>query len=99
MAHRNPLHGIELPNILPHRNANGAGMRMTAEQQLDSADADWLTVTTKARVLTEAGNAVPLLDLLIATIAYRHRAVLAHRDAHFNAIVQVLPVQTHDFQN
>ena len=67
--------------------------------QLDSADADWLTVTTKARVLAEAGDTVPLLDLLIATIAYRHGAILAHRDAHFRAIVQVLPVQTHDFQN
>ena len=70
-----------------------------ALSHLDSADADWLTVTAKARALADVGHVVPLLDLLIATIAHRHRAVLAHQDAHFRAIQQVLPVQTHDLRN
>ena len=66
---------------------------------LDSKDSDWLGVATRARELADAGHAVPLVDLLIATIAQRHGVVLAHRDAHFRAIQQVLPVRTHDFLN
>ena len=66
---------------------------------LDSAEADWLTVATKARVLADAGETVPLLDVLIAAIAYRHGAILAHRDAHFRVIQHVLPFRTHEFRN
>jgi predicted nucleic acid-binding protein len=66
---------------------------------LDSTDSDWLEVATRARELADAGHAVPLVDLLIATIAQRHGVVLAHRDTHFRAIQQMLPVRTHDFLN
>ena len=66
---------------------------------LNSTDSDWLTVATKARTLADAGNAVPLVDLLIAVIAHRHGVILAHRDAHFRASQHVLPVRTHDFLN
>ena len=66
---------------------------------LDSADTDWLTVATKARGLADAGHTVPLVDLLVATIAHRHGVILAHRDAHFQVIQQVLPVRTHDFRS
>lgn len=64
---------------------------------LDSEERDWLTVATRARALADSGHTVPLLDLLIAAIAERHGVILAHRDAHFRAIAQVLPVRTHDF--
>ena len=64
---------------------------------LDSEERDWLSVETNARRLADDGHTVPLLDLLIAIIAQRHGVVLAHRDAHFQAIAQVLPVRTHDF--
>ena len=37
-----------------------------------------------------------LLDLLIAAIAHRGNAVLAHKDAHFRTIAQVIPVRQHD---
>lgn len=66
---------------------------------LDLEEPDWLTVTTKARMLSDVGRTVPLLDLLIATIAHRHGAILAHRDTHFQVITQVLPLQTHDFHD
>ena len=65
---------------------------------LDTEEQDWLTVETKARTLADGGHTVPILDLLIAAIAYRHGAVLAHKDAHFRVIAPVLPVRTHDFQ-
>ena len=64
---------------------------------LDSEERDWLTVATHARALADNGKTVPLLDLLIASIAERHGVVLAHRDAHFRTIAQVLPVRTNDF--
>jgi predicted nucleic acid-binding protein len=47
--------------------------------------------------MADVGHTVPLLDLLIAAIAHRHEVILAHRDAHFRAIGDVLPVRTHDF--
>ena len=64
---------------------------------LDAVERDWLSVETSARRLADDGHTVPLLDLLIAVIAQRHDVVLAHRDAHFQAIAQVLPIRTHDF--
>ena len=71
---------------------------LDALPHLDSRERDWLTVATHARALADSGHTVPLLDLLIAAIAERHGVVLAHRDAHFRAIEDVLPVRTRDFR-
>ena len=64
---------------------------------LSSVDGDWLTAEQKARSLADKGDNVPLLDVFIAAIASRHDAVLAHKDAHFQTIAQVLPLRTHNF--
>ena len=64
---------------------------------LASVDEDWSTVEQKARSLAEEGRNVPLLDLLIAAVACRYGAVLAHKDLHFRIIAQVLPVRQHSF--
>ena len=64
---------------------------------LEAADEDWLTVEQKARSLADDGHNVPLLDLLIAALACRHGAVLAHKDIHFQTIAPVLPVRLHSF--
>lgn len=64
---------------------------------LSSVDGDWLTAEQKARSLADKGDNVPLLDVFIAAIALRHDAVLAHKDAHFQTIAQVLPLRTHNF--
>ena len=64
---------------------------------LSSVDGDWLTAEQKARSLADKGDNVPLLDVFIAAIAIRHDAVLAHKDAHFQTIAQVLPLRTHNF--
>ena len=69
----------------------------TALPYLASVDGDWLTAEQNARSLADKGDNVPLLDLLIATIAFRHGAVLAHKDAHFQTIAQVLPTDMHNF--
>lgn len=66
-------------------------------RHLESKEDDWLTVEQKIRTLADDGHNVPLLDLLIAVVAYRHGAVLAHKDAHFHTIAQVLPVRLHNF--
>ena len=64
---------------------------------LSSVDDDWLTTEQKARALADKGYNVPLLDVFIAAIALRHDAVLAHKDAHFQTIAQVMPLRTYDF--
>lgn len=64
---------------------------------LESSEDDWLMVEEKARTLADCGHNVPLLDLLIAVIAHRGGAILAHKDAHFHTIAKVLPVRLHDF--
>ena len=64
---------------------------------LSSVDGDWLTAEQKTRSLADKGDNVPLLDVFIAAIAIRHDAVLAHKDAHFQTIAQVLPLRTHNF--
>ena len=64
---------------------------------LSSVDGDWLTAEQKVRSLADKGYNVPLLDVFIAAIAIRHDAVLAHKDAHFQTIAQVLPLRTHNF--
>ena len=64
---------------------------------LDTLERDWATVEAAARSMAGLGHTVPLRDLLIAAIACRHDVVLAHRDAHFRAMAEVLPVRTHDF--
>ncbi len=64
---------------------------------LESVDEDWIAVEQKIRTLADKGCTVPLLDLLIAVIVHRHGAVLAHRDAHFQMVEQVLPVRQHSF--
>ena len=64
---------------------------------LSSVDGDWLTAEQKVRSLADKGYNVPLLDVFIAAIALRHGAVLAHKDAHFQTIEQVLPLRTHNF--
>ena len=64
---------------------------------LDGLERDWTAVESAARAMADVGHTVPLLDLLIAAIAHRHEVILAHRDAHFRAIGDVLPVRTHDF--
>ena len=69
-----------------------AGLR-----HLESVEGDWLTVEQKARALADCGHNVPLLDLLIAAVAHRCGAVLAHKDAHFHTIAQVLPLRLHNF--
>ena len=63
---------------------------------LETLEDDWSTVEQKARTLADGGYNVPLLDLLIAAIAHRGNAVLAHKDAHFRTIAQVIPVRQHD---
>jgi predicted nucleic acid-binding protein len=68
-----------------------------ALRHLESVEDDWLTVEQKARTLADDGHNVPLLDLLIAAIAHRRGTVLAHKDAHFHTIAQVLPVRLHNF--
>ena len=69
----------------------------TALTHLGTLERDWKAVEATARRLAEVGHTVPLLDLLIAEIARRHGAILAHRDAHFRPIAEVVPVRTHDF--
>ena len=64
---------------------------------LSSVDGDWLTAEQKARSLADKGDNVPLLDVFIAAIAIRHDAVLAHKDAHFQTITEVMPLRTHNF--
>lgn len=64
---------------------------------MKSMDEDWKTVEQKARALADEGRHVPLLDLLIAVVAQRHGAVLAHKDAHFDAIGGKVPVRLHSF--
>lgn len=64
---------------------------------LAAVDGDWLTAEQQARSLADKGHNVPLLDVFIAAIAHRHGAVLAHKDAHFQTIAQVLPLCTHNF--
>ena len=64
---------------------------------LDTLERDWTTVEAAARTLADLGRTVPLLDLLIAAIACRHEVILAHRDAHYRAITDALPLRTHDF--
>lgn len=68
-----------------------------ALRHLESLEDDWSVVERKTRDLADGGLNVPLLDVLIATVAHRHGAVLAHRDAHFQAIATVLPVRLHGF--
>ena len=68
-----------------------------ALHHLESVEEDWLTVEQKARALADGGHNVPLLDLLIAALAHRRDAVLAHKDAHFHTIAQVLSVRLHNF--
>lgn len=69
-----------------------AGLR-----HLESVEKDWSTVEQKARDLADCVHNVPLLDLLIAAVAHRRGVVLAHKDAHFHTIAQVLPVRLHNF--
>lgn len=64
---------------------------------LETLDEDWRTVEEKARDLAEKDLAVPLLDLLVAVVASRAGAVLAHKDAHFDAIARELPLRLHSF--
>lgn len=64
---------------------------------LAAVDGDWLIAEQKIRALTDKGYTVPLLDVFNAAIARRHGAVLAHKDAHFQIIEQVLPLRTHTF--
>jgi len=51
----------------------------------------------KVRSLADDGHNLPLLDLLIAALACRCGATLAHKDAHFQTISQVLPIDLHSF--
>ncbi len=64
---------------------------------LDTIERDWATVEAVASAMADLGNTVPLMDILIAAVACRHDVILAHRDAHFRAMADVLPVRTHDF--
>ena len=64
---------------------------------LSSVDGDWLRAEQNTRALVDKGCNVPLVDVFIAAIALRHNAVLAHKDEHFQAIAQVLPLRTHNF--
>lgn len=77
--------------------ASGIADAFGALVHLDGLERDWEAVETGARALADSGHTVPLLDLLIAAIAHRREVILAHRDAHFRAIAEVLPVRTHDF--
>ena len=79
------------------REAPGIVDAFTALTHLGTLERDWATVEAAARRLADVGHTVPLLDLLIAAIAHRHGATLAHRDEHFRAIAETLPVRTHDF--
>ena len=56
---------------------------------LETLEDDWSTVEQKARTLADGGYNVPLLDLLIAAIAHRGNAVLAHKDAHFLSLIHI----------
>jgi len=69
----------------------------TALPHLESIAEDWSTVEQKIRSLADDGHNLPLLDLLIAALAYRCGATLAHKDAHFPTISQVLPIHLHGF--
>lgn len=68
-----------------------------ALRHLESVEKDWLTVEQKIRELADEGHNVPLLDLLIAAVAHRCSATLAHKDTHFQTIVRALPVSLHSF--
>ncbi len=70
---------------------------LAALVHLDTLERDWTTVEAAARSMADFGHTVPLLDLLIAAIACRHDVILAHRDAHFRAMADALPLRTHDF--
>ena len=77
--------------------AAGVDRALSGLAYLPSVDEDWLTVTGTGRALAAAGVTVPLLDLLIAALAVRVDALLAHRDAHFQAIAAHLPLRVHSF--
>jgi hypothetical protein len=67
---------------------------------LSQKDQDWRDVEDLEIKLKERGLQPPLLDLLIAVIAYRHEAALFHLgDRHFEAIRKVLPVKIIDLKS
>jgi len=64
---------------------------------LEPIEEDWSTVEQKVKSLADDGHNLPLLDLLIAALACRCGATLAHKDTHFQIISQVLPIHLHSF--
>jgi predicted nucleic acid-binding protein len=81
------------------RKAEAQKIRRTfsALHYLETVDQDWKAVSEKAHALTEKGYSVPLIDLLIAVVAVRTGATVAHKDNHFQVIQKLLPVSTHSF--
>ncbi|MDA2927147.1 PIN domain-containing protein [Acidobacteria bacterium AH-259-G07] len=66
-----------------------SGVHYLAQQ-----DEEWKHVEELALKLQRRGSQPPLLDLLIAAIAWRHNATLSHfGDKHFEAICRILPVR------
>ena len=64
---------------------------------LETVDDDWATIADKARELSDKGQNVPLMDVLVSVVAVRNNATVAHKDGHFEAIATVMAVTTHSF--
>ncbi|MEW6753069.1 MAG: PIN domain-containing protein [Candidatus Latescibacterota bacterium] len=85
------LRGARRPEAVRIRDA------LAGLPHVPTLDEDWFTVEEKAQALAAKGCTVPLLDLLVAAVAVRAGALLAHKDAHFDAVGRVLPVRVHSF--
>jgi len=85
------LRGVRKPDLKRVRRL------FSALHYLESTDQDWRVVTDQARALADRGENPPLLDILIAAIAERCGAALAHADGHFTLIADVMPLSERSF--
>ena len=63
---------------------------------LETLEQDWREVVRCARALSDRAQHEPLIDLVVALVAHRNDAELAHRDRHYEAIAEVVPVRVRD---
>ncbi|MBM4318828.1 MAG: PIN domain nuclease [Deltaproteobacteria bacterium] len=84
------LRGTRKPDVVRVSRA------LSALHHLETLDEDWHHVALHARTLADTAQHVPLVDLLIAVVAHRHGAAVAHLDRHCQQIGRVLSVELHD---
>lgn len=76
----------------PRTQVNRIQRVFTGVHYLTQQDEDWKRVETAALKLHGEGHQPPLLDVLIAAVAYRCNAILCHfGDRHFQTIQKVIP--------